>query len=172
MDFDLSTESIDIKSNEFLCRRLSSQSPSQFSELEHVSASLDLALKLLMAHYRIDSSYREHRESLVHMAVTSAKQQQHSQQLESFKFATVVKDFAKCFLRDSVNFLAAVSQTYNSSIVVGEASFMSVIYLIEKLYLICSSCPYDAIMSIPLAKYYWNLICEALENMKQSIQSE
>lgn len=171
MDFDLSTESMDMKSNEFLCRRLSSQSPTQISELEHISASLDLALKLLMAHYRIDSSYREHRESLVHMAATSAKQQ-HSQQNESFKFATVVKDFAKCFLRDSVSFLAALSQTYNSSIVVNEEPIISVIYLIEKLYLICSSCPYDAIMSIPLAKYYWNLICEALENMKQSIQTE
>lgn len=158
---DLSTESIDIKSNEYLCRRLTNQSCELFTQIYNMSSILDVVVKLLMSRYRLDSSYAEHPDSLLQMA-TNKHGLPSSQSIESFKFSIIVRDFGKCVLRDLIAYLTSVinNQDFDSNSF--ESLILPIVFLIEKLYMICSACPYDNLMSIPYAKYYWNLICERI----------
>lgn len=163
-NMDLSTESIDIKSNEYLCRRLTNQSGELFTQIQNMSNILDLVVKLLMSRYRLESSYPEHSDSLLQMATNKHGLSSSSQSIESFKFCIIVRDFGKYVLRDLVAYLTSmvINNRHDFDSNSFESLILPIVFLIEKLYMICSACPYDNLMSIPYAKYYWNLICERI----------
>lgn len=117
-----------------------------------------------MSKYRVECSYHEHNESLTRMIAKDKSSDDGS----NFKFVHVVKEFARRLCTDLVDYLTR-SLDLELDMPHIEALVMPVVYLIEKFYLICASCPFDSFLTLAYAKYYWNFIYSGLETIAHSL---
>lgn len=173
------TESIDIESNAYLCARMSSNV--EFARMKRVAFVVNkVALRFHCAKLRMETVYVEQTRSLIGVvrrmsSNMSGVHLQSVQAIKSPKFCVMVKEFFERFMEDLVTCLLSKAVMSEVNSVESdeeeiEALVGTVMGLIEKFFMICSTCVYDSCLTMAYLKYYWNFIKSGLVKIDQVLK--
>lgn len=151
LELDLSEENIDLKSNQFLLKKI--QNKQDLEKVLKISNLLDLILKLNSSKFRLDSVYQIQNDSFISSIQETNKQ---------FKFMNLIKQFYELFFRDIQSYL--LDNVEMSQVELDETILMATLLLLEKFYLI-STCSFDSILTLAYLKYFWNFIFSNIQKI-------